>query len=632
MVYCKDQQGVNDTIAPIVEILTPSDSQKVNTIFQLEYIITEENFDSASAYIDNMYLLSTSDPASEISLDASNIVDGEYDLKLIAVDLYGNKSSDTVTISLIRPDIEMPVINILAPLENQLVGENFDLIYSTTEEELNYISIYLNGVLITSTNELATRIKVNTTNFDEGTYYLKVLATDIAGNIGSDSVRIRLELPDTEPPLVSITSPSNNEVFYDSVSVVIDASDNEGISNVQLFFNNALQGELKDPPYIFNTDVKSYRNGTYTLEAVAVDFDGNTSRATRDIAVITEPVLEKTIQFSASKGGYWNSILLEWISTPQANSYEIYRLDSGSNEFQLIGRSRTNQFVDTFDALSNPQTNIFYKVRAFNSKTEFGAFSDLDYGYYTGKSYAITQSFNISGVSEHITVDEAGNFYLSETSSSLSIMKYSSNGAFVENYFSCGTPRGFEFISNNEALVACSSENKIKIIDNEGNIIREWGSSGDGNGQFTYFRQVVIDGQTVFIVDHSNHRIQKMSLDGDFLLKWGESVSLNYPWGITIFKNMVVVSSDRRLQFFAKDGTFIKSWGFNSFLYEIASDENYIYVGSGNTVLKLDEDRNIIDRIGDGDGGVNGLEVMENGDVVVLDTSEKEVRVYRKNQ
>ncbi len=356
------------------------------------------------------------------------------------------------------------------------------------------------------------------------------------------------------------------------------------------------------------------------------------------------PVLERTIELNASKGDHWNAIQLTWKPVPKADAYQVYRLELVTEEFVHVGTSSTTQYLDEFETLENALTDVFYKVRAFNSNTEFGPFSDMDYGYYTGRTYDVILAFGEYGettggfdYSEHVTVDNTGNYYISETSTfNPSVQKFSANGTFIEQYYTCGAPRAFKFLPNNEALVACSSENLIKVIDGAKNVVRQWGGTGGGNGEFRYFRQIAVDGETLYIVDHSNHRIQKMAIQGNFISKWGGGGSgdgkFDYPWGITIYKDMVVVSGDNRLQFFDKNGAFIKTWHFENNLYDLAADGDHLYVAASNVVLKIDENRHFTDRIGSGDGGAIGLTVKENGDVVVMDTYGRELRVYRKNE
>ena len=52
--------------------------------------------------------------------------------------------------------------------------------------------------------------------------------------------------------------------------------------------------------------------------------------------------------------------------------------------------------------------------------------------------------------------------------------------------------------------------------------ILQWGSNGAGDGQFSGPHGIVVDADgNVYVVDTGNHRVQKFTSDGEFLLKWG---------------------------------------------------------------------------------------------------------------
>ncbi len=59
--------------------------------------------------------------------------------------------------------------------------------------------------------------------------------------------------------------------------------------------------------------------------------------------------------------------------------------------------------------------------------------------------------------------------------------------------------------------------NRIAKFDKDGKFIRQWGSTGTGNGQFTGVKSVVIDAQdNVYVADVGNKRIQVFDADGNF--------------------------------------------------------------------------------------------------------------------
>ncbi len=81
---------------------------------------------------------------------------------------------------------------------------------------------------------------------------------------------------DNTPPVASITSPTNGATVSGGISVAVSASDNVGVSRVDLYIDGVLYGSDTTAPYSFYWDTTQVVNGTHTLVAVAVDGAGNT--------------------------------------------------------------------------------------------------------------------------------------------------------------------------------------------------------------------------------------------------------------------------------------------------------------------------------------------------------------------
>ncbi|GAB3648335.1 hypothetical protein GCM10028791_11980 [Echinicola sediminis] len=372
-----------------------------------------------------------------------------------------------------------PSVTILEPVKYDVVGQVFDLIYNIEEENIDSISVYLGEYYLKDFYKLTQRTSLDVGEIGEGSYFLKLFAFDVSGNMGADSTLIIIDRPDNEFPVISKMTPDSG-TFKDSFDVEIVASDNEGLKSVKLFFNNSLIGELFKAPFQFFVDASSYRNGVYPLKAIASDLEGNETTVSYDINIVNEPNMDKVLNLEASRGESWNSISLTWQPVPGANSYQVYRLDMETNEYVFVGASTENEYIDVFAEYNSPLTDIYYKVRAFNTEVEFGGFSELVSGYYT-RTYDEILSFGKEGYnpgefkfSQNVTVDGSGNFYISEPNNG-TIQKFSSKGQFLEKFYTCGAPRALKFISSNEILVTCSEENKIKILNGEKNVIRQWG-------------------------------------------------------------------------------------------------------------------------------------------------------------
>lgn len=80
---------------------------------------------------------------------------------------------------------------------------------------------------------------------------------------------------DTQPPTVSLTSPSNGSTVSGTATITATASDTVGVTAVELFVNGAYEGQALTAPYQLSWDTIPYAAGTYSLTVKAYDDNGN---------------------------------------------------------------------------------------------------------------------------------------------------------------------------------------------------------------------------------------------------------------------------------------------------------------------------------------------------------------------
>jgi DNA-binding beta-propeller fold protein YncE len=116
---------------------------------------------------------------------------------------------------------------------------------------------------------------------------------------------------------------------------------------------------------------------------------------------------------------------------------------------------------------------------------------------------------------------------------------------------------------------------RIQKFDRNGQFSTNWGSPGDGDGQFHFFEGrfggVAVDGQgNVFVADVNNARLQKFDSSGKFLAKWGskgkDDGQFLEPIGVAVdsLGDVYVMdqnSTNPRVQKFSGDGKFLAKWG-----------------------------------------------------------------------
>ena len=112
-------------------------------------------------------------------------------------------------------------------------------------------------------------------------------------------------------------------------------------------------------------------------------------------------------------------------------------------------------------------------------------------------------------------------------------------------------------------------KNQITVFDSEGNVQKQWGESGDGEGQLNGAAGLAFDAdQNLWVVSAKTSRIQKFSKDGDFLGGFGTkgngATDLEMPSGIGIDNNGDIYVADwgnHRVQKFTPGGTHLRTFG-----------------------------------------------------------------------
>jgi hypothetical protein len=387
------------------------------------------------------------------------------------------------------------------------------------------------------------------------------------------------------------------------------------------------------------TEKQFYKVRIFNSESSFSDFSENEYGFTANF-VGPDALMTPPIKFNASKGIFATKILLNWSRSSLANNYQVFRLDSKTNNYIFIASTADTLYEDK--SVTIPNNNIYYKVRVFNSGDYYSNFSNFDYGYVTADVLDLINTFGSLGSNpgqftfpEHLSIDKNDNIYVSDPSSN-KIQKFDKDGNFLEVFLSFPSPRSLLFLDN-LIIVTKSADYKICEMDYNKQIIREWGSEGTGSGQFNYFRQITIDDEkNLYVVDHNNHRIQKFDLNGNFLLQWGgygeTQGEFIYPWGIAYINNKILVSSHNGVQFFTKDGTFIKQFHSSGSVADIRIKGDDIYLACNSYILKTNENRTADLKIGSYSfSGVMSIVISSNGNLYGADLIKRKIFVFKNN-
>jgi hypothetical protein len=89
--------------------------------------------------------------------------------------------------------------------------------------------------------------------------------------------------PDTTAPSVTIVAPVDGDALSDTTTLIADASDDLGVAAV-VFEVNGARLQVNQAPWQASWDTSTIPDGTYTVDATAIDYAGNES-ATAEVTV-----------------------------------------------------------------------------------------------------------------------------------------------------------------------------------------------------------------------------------------------------------------------------------------------------------------------------------------------------------
>jgi sugar lactone lactonase YvrE len=251
-----------------------------------------------------------------------------------------------------------------------------------------------------------------------------------------------------------------------------------------------------------------------------------------------------------------------------------------------------------------------------------------------------------SVIGYHMSVDAAGNYYLSQSSQ---LRKYSNSGALLQEFNlegKIGYSNGMA-ISGDKIYQTDLNNHRINVIDTSGNLIaaygvfgsvsnvpdyglatdsqgnvyladygeirkydenhqlvKKFGTQGSGDGQFNGVRELAIgSNQKLYALDQGNRRVQIFDLEGNFVGKFGSPGSGNgqfyVPHGLAVGQdNRVYVADERkhRVQIFDANGNFLSMFGkegsfdgeFKSPMgLSISHDQKLAVADSGNGRIQI---------------------------------------------
>lgn len=126
-------------------------------------------------------------------------------------------------------------------------------------------------------------------------------------------------------------------------------------------------------------------------------------------------------------------------------------------------------------------------------------------------------------------------------------------------------PAGVAVNQQGEIFVTELLNHRVQKLSSNGQPLVQWGTFGEATGQFRDPSAAVIDSDgNLYVADKGNDRIQKLGPDGTPLAQFGGSGQLSGPTGVALDAQgniYVADSGNNRIQKFSSDGQPLQQWG-----------------------------------------------------------------------
>jgi subtilase family protein/Big-like domain-containing protein/fervidolysin-like protein len=290
-----------DTTPPTININSPANGSTIGATISISALASDNvgvTSVSISAAGTTLCVL-TAAPYS-CSWNTTTVPNASYTITATAKDAANNSNTSSLTVFVNNPppaDSTPPTVSITSPANGTIVAGTIQITASAADNVgVSSVTFSVAGATVCAVTTTPYSCTWNSNTVPNGNgYAVTAIARDAAGNINSSSIGLSVNnapAVDITPPTAIITSPGDGASLSGTVTINVYATDDIGVSAVQVRIDgNAVCG-LSNAPWSCSWDSRTVSNGFHTIQATAWDTSGNgTNTATITVSInnVTQP-------------------------------------------------------------------------------------------------------------------------------------------------------------------------------------------------------------------------------------------------------------------------------------------------------------------------------------------------------
>ena len=271
---------------PIVSITTPTNNSMVSGTVPVVLDLADPTLVFFISFlVDEMYMGSFTGNPSTINWDTSIVSNGFHQIKARLHTSTGHILTQPISVIVNNSDTTLPTTAITSPAQSASVGSPVTISASASDNVgVTQVEIYVDSILATT---LTSAPYSHVATLAPGAHSTFSKAYDLAGNTTTSAV-VAFTVSDTTLPTTAITSPAQSASVGSPVTISASASDNVGVTKVEIYVDSVLRTTLTSAPY---NHVISLSLGSHSTYSKAFDPAGNTKTS----STVSFTVVDTTI-------------------------------------------------------------------------------------------------------------------------------------------------------------------------------------------------------------------------------------------------------------------------------------------------------------------------------------------------
>jgi hypothetical protein len=228
--------------------------------------------------LDSTVIGSSSTYPYSLAVDFSLYPEGPHQITARAIDTAGQTGSGSTPITI---DYTKPVLHIISPPSGTVVSGPITIDVNATDNFGFFsVDLWVDGSPRQSRFAPPWTFTLDPASLSAGTHFLVIAGTDRAFNFGDNITDWHTIVVDRAAPVAAITAPAQGTVVADTVNVNVSASDDAGVSRVEMLVDGQLWSTAWYAPYNFSLSIGPLASGPRQLQARAVDLAGRITLST----------------------------------------------------------------------------------------------------------------------------------------------------------------------------------------------------------------------------------------------------------------------------------------------------------------------------------------------------------------